>query len=75
MYLFEEYLNKAVILYTRTFKFKGVLIEHNGNEEYPLISGHYSHCLLSTSDGIIEIPDKDIVGIFCENEFFCSLPS
>lgn len=75
MYLFEDYLNKTVILYTRTCKFKGILIEHNGNEEYLNTWGHYAHCLLSTSDGIIEIPDKDIIGIFCKNEFLCSLPS
>lgn len=72
MYIFEDYLNKNVILYTRTSKFKGILIEYNGNEEYLITCGHYAHCLLSTSDGIIEIPDKDIIGIFCENKFLCT---
>ena len=65
MYAFDEYLNRHVLISTKTGDFKGILIEHDGNEESLLSWGHFAHCLLSTLEGIIEIPDKDILCI-CE---------
>ena len=64
MFSFDDYLEKHVIVTTGTGKFKGILIEHNyKDEEYLKSWGHFAHCLLSTADGIIEIPDKDVLSI------------
>ena len=69
MYVFDEYLDKHVVIITRDFSFEGILVEHNYHDEIHLFSyGHYMHCLLSTSDGIIEIPDKDILKIQIADE-------
>lgn len=63
MYVFEEFINQYVLISTKTAEFKGILVEHDGNEEHLMSWGHYAHCLLSTEGGIIEIPDKDILEI------------
>jgi len=64
MYDFDEFLEKHVIITTGTGEFEGILIEHNYTNEESLKSwGHFTHCLLPTADGIIEIPDKDILNI------------
>ena len=64
MYDFDEFLEKHVIITIGAKEFEGILIEHNYKNEESLKSlGHFAHCLLSTADGIIEIPDKDILNI------------
>ncbi len=64
MFSFDDFLEKYVVITTETGKFKGILIEHNyTNYESMKLWGHFTHCLLSTADGIIEIPDKDILNI------------
>lgn len=66
MYLFDEYLGKRVVINTCTGTFKGTLIDHDYHDSIHLFSyGHYPRCLLSTSEGIIEIPDEDIQTIQC----------
>ena len=54
MYAFEEFLNRHVILVTKTCSLTGIMIEHAGE-------GHKAHWLISTTQGTIEIPDKDIM--------------
>ena len=61
----DEFLIRHVEISTKTGDFKGILINHDGNEESLLSWGHFAHCLLSTHEGIIEILDKDIMCI-CE---------
>ena len=64
MFSFDDFLEKHVVVTTGTGTFKGILIEHNYKNEESLKSwGQFAHCLLSTADGIIEIPDKDILSI------------
>jgi len=66
MFYFDEYLGKRVIINTHTATFEGVLVEHEYHDRIHLFShGHYLHCLISTSEGIIEIPDEEIQTIQC----------
>lgn len=54
MYIFGEFINRQVILITKKNDLKGKLVEHSGK-------GNSSYCLLSTSDRIVRILDKDIM--------------
>ena len=62
MYVHEEFLNRQVILITKTRDLKGTLVEHIGK-------GHNSHCLLATPEGIVEIPDNEIMCTILVREY------
>lgn len=67
MYVFEEYLRKHLIIKTKMFSFEGILVDHEIKDDIPC---HWEEplfcCLISTRDGMIEIPDKDIMDIQVE---------
>ena len=63
MYWFEWFLGRNVVVTTKNAEFRGMLVEHDSNEEVLISWGRFAYCLLSTSDGMIEIPDKDIMSI------------
>ena len=56
-------LGRNVVVTTKSAEFRGILVEHDSNEEVLMSWGHFGYCLLSTSDGMIEIPNKDIMSI------------
>lgn len=64
MYAFDEYLEKHVIISTEGASFDGLFVEHKCKKD---IQYHPNeplfYCLLSTSDGFVEILDKDILNI------------
>lgn len=64
MYAFDEYLEKHVIISTEGALFDGLFVEHKCKKDIPYHSYEpLFYCLLSTSDGFVEILDKDILDI------------
>ena len=64
MYDFDEYLNKHVIITTDKAVFDGLIVGHTCKDDIPYHPDEPLFCcLLSTSDGYVEIPDKDILNI------------
>ena len=64
MYAFDEYLEKHVIITTERASFDGLFVEHKCKKDIPYHSDEpLFSCLLSTSDGFVEIQDKDILDL------------